>query len=160
MRETKNYYLEDDDFIAMWLLATTREIISKARNRELASLNVEATAEQAGILFCVKASKEPPTPAAIARCVLKESQTVSGLLKRMRERGLLEKSVDPDRRNWARIALTQKGEEAFKKSIERKAYHRFLSVLSSEERRQLRSILGKLRDKVLEEMLMERPTFP
>ena len=91
---------------------------------------------------------------------MKESQTVSGLLKRMRERGLLEKSVDPDRRNWARIALTQKGEEAFKKSIERKAYHRFLSVLSSEERRQLRSILGKLRDKVLEEMLMERPTFP
>ena len=160
MQEKEDSYKEDEDFIAIWLLSTTREIVSKARNRELASLNVDATAEQAGILFCVKASQEPPTPAAIARCLLKESQTVSDLLKRMQKRGLLEKSVDPDKRNWVRIALTQKGEEAFKRSIEREVYHRFMSVLSSQERGQLISILVKLRDKVLEEMRMARPTFP
>lgn len=141
----------DQDYTLSWLLMYVRHALDKARSKELRSLGLRITPEQAAVLFVVKATGPKVTPAEISRWLLREPHTVSSLLDRMEKAGLLRKVRDLERKNMVRVVLTRKGQQVYLKSSKREVYHRVMSSLSKKERQQLGSYLIILLDKVMRE---------
>jgi len=139
---------EDEEFNLWLLLRKARLLIYKAREKELSQYGI--TPEQAGVLYIVQATGEKVTPAEIARLTIREPHTVSGLISRMEKAGLVRKVKDLDRKNLVRVALTNKGRQAYKQSTKREPIHLIMSCLSKEESQQLKLYLEKLQDKALE----------
>ena len=133
----------------LWLLlARTQHIVSKIRHKELRQSGV--TINEAAVLFTILRLKRPATPASISQEVHWEPHTVSELLKVMEKKGTIRKVRDLERKNLIRVAITDKGIEAYRKSSQRKSTRQVMSTLSKEEQLQLWTLLAKVRDKGLE----------
>ena len=140
----------DKDYELWLLLRHARDSVAKARDYELDEVGLSRI--QAGILYVVKTSTKPVTPAEISRWLLREPHTVKVDLDNMEKLGLITRVKDLPRRNLIRVSLTEKGEEAFNKSMEMPVIHRVMGSLSGAERENLRTLLDKLRNQALEEM--------
>jgi DNA-binding MarR family transcriptional regulator len=125
-------------------------VVIRVAEAELRALDL--TMIQAAVLYWVKTSKEPPTPADLSRLLFRRPHTVSDLLNRMEKQGLVRRKRDAKRKNVSRILLTDKGEEAFKRQREVGAVARILSELTPEESEILLAALDKLRQKAIEEL--------
>jgi DNA-binding MarR family transcriptional regulator len=88
-------------------------IVHRAGDLELAKIGLNLA--QGMVLYCVSASPEPMTPMKLSRLIHKEPHTVSALVQRMEAKGLLKTRRDLKRKNWVRITLTSKGEEALQR---------------------------------------------
>ena len=141
---TKAEFL-DQDFNLWILLAQTRSLLFTAGEEELAKWGISLM--QGWTIFTIKAIGDRATPAEIARWLGREPHTVSSLLSRMLAQGLVVKEKSLDKKNLVRIKLTEKGEKLYAEAIGMKPMHEIISVLSADERVQLRTLLGKLRDK-------------
>lgn len=150
----KEFIALDPDYKLSWLIMQTGHMLWWARRKELARFHSHPT--QIAILFAAQALGNRTTPAEISRFLLREPHTISITLSKMERDGLITKVKDLDRKNLIRIALTDKGREAYKKSAERESIHRIMSYLSDEERRQLRSCLRKLLGEALRELRYDR----
>src|SRR5512137_1404148 len=96
-----------------WLrIETFTSVMERARNLELARIGLNIP--QASVLYCLKVSKEPVTPMRLARMMHKQPHTVSALVHRMEAQGFVSTKKDMKRKNWVRVSLTKKGEEALK----------------------------------------------
>ncbi len=146
----ENLASADQDYALWLLLLKVRRCISKARGKELSLYDI--TPEQAGVLFIVQARNSRTTPAEISRLTFREPHTVSVLISRMEEKGLVKKVKDMDRKNMIRIAITEKGERAYHQSSQRATIHNIMSALSEAERQQLTSLLQRLSDRALKEL--------
>lgn len=135
----------DEDFNLWILLAQTRSLLFTAGEVELSRWNISLM--QGWTIFTIKAIGERATPAEIARWLGREPHTVSSLLSRMVAQGLVVKEKSLDKKNLVRIKLTEKGEKLYHEAIGMKPMHDIISVLNKEEHRQLKALLGKLRDK-------------
>src|SRR5512136_2087467 len=93
-------------------MATVMAVMERARNLELARIGLNIP--QASVLYCLKVSKEPITPMKLARMMHRQPHTVSALVHRMETQGLLSTKKDMKRKNWVRVSLTKKGQEAVK----------------------------------------------
>jgi len=134
----------------LWvILHQTADAMVRAREKELELVGL--TRMQVAVLFIVKAINGPATPAEISRWMFRESHTVSELLNRMERQGLVRKTKDLERKNQVRVALTDKGEEAFRQTSSLNVIKRILSCLSQKDLDNLRAQLETLRDKALEE---------
>ena len=154
----ENLSSADQDYALWLLLLKARRCIFKARDKELSQYGI--TPEQAGVLFIVQTLDNKVTPAEISRLTCREPHTVSVLISRMEKNGLVRKVKDLDRKNLIRIVLTEKGQQAYDHSSKRETIYSIMSVLSKEERQQLRSYLNRLRDKALKELVKYyKPTF-
>ncbi len=140
----------DPDYKLWVLLHQTRDAIRKARERDLRQVGISFI--QAGVLACVKSLGNSATPANLSRWLLRERHTISELINRMVKEGLVRKVKDLDKKNLVRVALTDKGEQAYENSIKRESIHKIMSSLSEEEHRQLNLCLRKLLDKTLKEL--------
>ena len=105
----------------------------------------------------VKSSEGPVTPAEISRSLFREPHTISGLLTRMEKQGLVKRVRDLDRKNMVRIAITDKGEKAYRKLGDVNAIRNILSCLSAKEQENLKEYMIKVRRKALEELRMRQP---
>lgn len=152
--------LFSNEYYNLWiLLRQVDQAVHRAREKELLRQNI--TAEQAEALFCIKVIGEEATPTQLARCIIKQPHSAATLIERMAKKGLVSKVKDLPRKNMARIRLTEKGEEAYKKTGEAIAITQIINCLNEAERRQLGRILEKLRDKAFDELgLEERPLGP
>lgn len=146
----ENLASADQDYALWLLLLKVRRCISKARGKELSLYGI--TPEQAGVLFIVQALNNRTTPAEISRLTFREPHTVSVLISRMEEKGLIKKVKDMDRKNMIRIVITEKGEQAYSQSSQRTPIHNIMSALSEAERHQLMSLLQRLSDRALKEL--------
>ena len=146
----ENLASADQDYALWLLLLKVRRGISKTREKELNPYGI--TPEQAGILFIVQALNNRTTPAEISRLTLREPHTVSVLISRMEKKGLVQKIRDMDKKNMIRIAINEKGEQAYNHSSRRTPIHNIMSALSEAERQQLTSLLQRLRDRALKEL--------
>ena len=135
----------DQDFNLWILLAQTRSLLFSAGEVELSKWNISLM--QGWTIFTIKAIGDRATPAEIARWLGREPHTVSSLLSRMMAQGLIVKEKSLDKKNLVRIKLTAKGEQLYHDAIGMKPMHDIISVLSREERQQIKFLLGKLRDK-------------
>ena len=150
----RNSTSEDKDYALHSLLLLAARTALKAREKELNQYGL--TPEQAGVLFIIHFTDNSPTPAEISRRTIREPHSVSGLISRMEKRGLVRKVKDPNRKNLVRVALTEKGLQAYHRSTGREPIHRIMSCLSEKERQQLRSLLEKILDKALEQLGIDR----
>jgi len=135
----------DQDFNLWILLAQTRALLFSAGEVELSKWGISLM--QGWTVFTIKAIGERATPAEIARWLGREPHTVSSLLSRMVSQGLVIKEKSLDKKNLVRIRLTDKGERIYHQAIGMKPMHDIISVLSREERQQLKTLLEILRDK-------------
>jgi DNA-binding MarR family transcriptional regulator len=141
--EAAKYFSYSDEDHDLWMLLThARYAIYRAREKELQRYGVSP--EQVGVLFIVQALGNQATPSQISRYILRQPHTVSALIERMAEKGLVKKVHDLDKKNLVRVSLTEKGQKIYESSTRRGPIHKIMGVLSAEERVQFRNILDKL----------------
>ncbi len=149
----------DQDYNLWALLEQVTTLILNARDQELSEYGT--TAMQAAVLFITNQVGDETTPAQISRWIFRKPSSVTGILNRMVKAGLVERTKDLPKRNQVRVRLTEKGQKAYKQSLKRVPIHKVISALSEEERRQLASLLEKLRAKALKVTGVKyKPPFP
>ena len=141
--------LKDKDYNLWVVLDQAWTAIFNGRGKELAQYDI--TAMKAWLLFIVKTIGDEATPAQIARVMHRRAHSVSGLLDRMDEDGLITRAKDLDRKNLVRVTITDKGKKALKYTMKRESIHSVMSVLSQREEEQLYSLMVKIRDRALKE---------
>lgn len=106
----------DDTKLNYWnQIMTLRAVLYRLRERALLPIGV--TPEQAGILQAIF-TLGTISPAQISRGFFREPHTISSLLKRMAEKGMVNLTKDTNRRNQIRVGITERGEELRKQSLE------------------------------------------
>lgn len=137
--------LHDTDYIAWVLLTQARDMMARLRTAELRKSGVSLA--EAGVLGLVELLGETASPAEISRRLNRRHHTVLGILGRMERRGLLTRQVEHDSQGkHVRIALTEKGKKAARKSAEIGSIRSVMASLSETERTQMAACLRKLRD--------------
>jgi len=129
-------------------LTVTYRTLQRARELELGQMGL--TIPQAGVLHFLATSKEPLTPMKLSRQMNRQPHTVSALLTRMEDQGLVNTTKDLQRKNWVRVSLTKKGEEAFKRQLGARTSLNAISCLSENEIDTLHTTCKKLRVKGIE----------
>ena len=149
----------DRDYNLWVLLRQAKDLLTRVRDKELKKYGIST--RQAAVLFVIKAIGYRATPAEIARWLVREPHTVSSMLSRMERQGLVTKASDLHRKNIVRVALTEKGEQAYSDSEKRETIRRVSSSLSEKERQQLWSYLETIRNRALKELgTDQQPPFP
>jgi len=101
---------------------------------------------QVAVLALLAEAERPLPVTRIARLLLQESSSVSNLVERMCERGLVERVKDPRDRRVVLVTLTDLGRRVHDdgRSSAAAVSNEFFGVLSVEERATLRDLLQKL----------------
>lgn len=91
------------------------------------------------------------TLAGLSRALLVTAGNVTGLVDRAERDGLVERRPEPADRRIARVWLTRAGRALIREllPVHARQVHALLGGLSSSERRELRRLLGGLRDHLL-----------
>jgi MarR family multiple antibiotic resistance transcriptional regulator len=130
-----------------WVLVTEIYWMSyKLLERRFYHLGVSAS--QARVLAVLHFAKGPIKPSLVATLLFQETQSITGILHRIETRGWVTRLPDPNDRRAVGLQLTDKGreitEEIVKISLE--LYDdMFGSVLTATEKRQVETILKKVR---------------
>ena len=112
-------------------------------------------------MFVIHVSGGKARPAEIARWLVREPHSISGLLSRMEKRGLLQRQPDPERKNAVLIVLTAEGQTICSKTFHRESVRQVFTGLSGEELKELMGSLITLRDRALKgRRVRNRPPFP
>ena len=102
---------------------------------------------------------KPATLEGLANWTLKEFNSVSTLINRMEKKGLVKKT----KKNGdlkTHVTLTEKGSELYHKQVTERSIHLIFGTLSFEEKKQLDSILKKVRDTTRDLLGLDyRPPF-
>jgi DNA-binding MarR family transcriptional regulator len=88
------------------------------------------------------------TLAALSRRMLVTAGNLTGLVDRAERDGVVERRADPKDRRLSRVFLTREGRELIEELLPVHAEHiaELLSGLDATDRRELRRLLGRLRD--------------
>jgi DNA-binding MarR family transcriptional regulator len=152
--KTQESTMDKDAIYALWqLLRRTTRLIYKTRQKELDKYGISA--DKSSVLFTILRQGGSATPGAIARELFLEYHSVSEQLFRMEKDGLIRRLRETDGRSRVRVLLTKKGYSAYQKSARRKSIGKVFSVLSEEERKELWSMLAKLRETTMKQLKME-----
>ena len=142
MKELRTLQSSDELWNLWWMFLQTRDAAFKARQREL--LRYGVTLRQSGVLTIVML-KGRTTAAEIARWIIQEPSSVTGLLNRMEKQGLIKRIINPHKVGPVGIVLTAKGRRVYQKTQNRETVRQIMSVLSASERKNMESYLKKLR---------------
>jgi DNA-binding MarR family transcriptional regulator len=134
------------------------EMITKARENELRPFGISPI--QSGVLYALNAEKRPLAPIRIARLLLRNPASVHQLLERMEGHKLVKVRRSTKGKRQVQVEMTKKGKEIYRKDLfESGVVPKILGQISLEERKQLWSILMKLREAANAE-LSSSPSFP
>jgi len=139
------------------LLDQTDSIVTNAVELEMKHLKM--TQPQVRVLTMLSREDRPVTLEELANWTLKEFNSVSTLINRMEKKGLIKKiKKNGDLKTY--ITLTEKGSELYHKQVTERSIHLIFDKLSSEEKKQLDSILKKVRDTTRDLLGLDyRPPF-
>jgi len=132
------------------------KVVERAREIELSHVNISLI--QAMVLYALKLSPEPLTPSRLARMLCREPHSMSALIDRMEQQGLVEKKHDLSRKNLVRVVVTPKGEEVFQRQRSVNTVANLTSTLTKEERQALGNCVDKLRVKATDLIRKMTPT--
>jgi len=138
---TRSYVPADEDFRLWRYLGHTSYSISRLRELELAQYGL--TPEQAYVLDILSVSGGSTTISKIMHMTLRPHNTISTLVARMVQRGLLEKRQCSDDKRSYDIIMTRKGKQLFQK-VTRNSITMVFSTLSIEDKRALGAILSRV----------------
>lgn len=146
----KNMF-EDSDYIIWRLLMQTRNAMLKLRAKELSIYGL--TPRGAGVFGLLGATEGDTNAYRMAKWLLLEPHTVSTFLNRMETQGVIKKStVNKGGRKTSKFELTDKGWDAYHKTMRFEAIPKVLEILTDEEHKVLNTILTKLRDETLKQL--------
>ena len=131
----------DKDYSLWKLLAKTKLALFKARERKM---GYYVHGNQASVLVEIWFQEGQATTSMFTRSIFREIHTVSGLISRMEEKGLITKTQDSKRKNVTRLAVTEKGREMAKEIVQIDFIRKVMSSLSARQQAQLESCLNKL----------------
>jgi len=128
------------------LVYAVSAIIRKASDRALASWDL--TVAQAPFLVVLREAGCPITIGDLARLLMLESPSVTTMIDRLSEHGLVERTGDPKDRRRTLVQLTEEGKRLQNSIREpgQQLYDEIFDVVTDEERQVLRAILRKFRD--------------
>lgn len=139
-----------NEFFVLWIMiAQTKDGILKAREREYARFNI-SNARRA-ILWDIQNSGGHATPVEISRQLFREIHSVTEILNRMEDEGLITRCKGSGR-SKVEVRLTKKGQDIFDQSLYNETDRRIFSVLTKKQRERLALYLWKLRGKVCKEL--------
>jgi DNA-binding MarR family transcriptional regulator len=139
------------------LLDQVRYMATRARENELRAFGL--TLIQAAVLRLLRDTPEGATLQEISGVVTRETNSVSSLISRMQDKGLVKKQRTRQG-NGIRVLITEKGKNIYNESVDRTLLTMLLSVLSGEEQRDLHILLSKLKVKASELLEAQyRPPF-
>ncbi len=156
-----NAELTDQEHKLWILLHQARDAVLKVRDNELNKHGL--TAVEFGALHIIKTIGGEATPAMVSKHMLRQHHSVTALLKRMENKGLVTRTKSRTRKNTWIINLTEKGQEAFKQSFIIDSVNSVMSVLTEDEKIHLEEYLTKLRDSAIRyaaSSQVQLPTFP
>ncbi len=140
------------------LLGQVNDGMLRARDNELRQFGISAV--QVAIMYAIKTLGRSPTQSEIARWVVRRPHTVAAALERMEREGLIKQVRNIEGRKQVRVEITEKGEEVYRRQHrQRRTIPTILGSITPEEREALRTILRKLRDTTILE-LVAKPPFP
>jgi DNA-binding MarR family transcriptional regulator len=128
------------------LIYTVSAIMRKVSDRALASWGL--TVAQAPVLVILREAGRPVMITKVARRLLLETPSVTTMVDRLTERGLVERVKDPKDRRKTLVALTKKGRRLVDSIREpgQQLEEEMFAVLNEGERDSLKTILEKWRD--------------
>jgi DNA-binding MarR family transcriptional regulator len=152
-----DYYIPDVRISAWSLLLQVFYAMRKAEDRKLAKAKVGLSHEKVTVLQLAKLYDIPLTPAEISRSLFREGQTVAGLLNRMEKEGLVTRDKKRVGKPYTEVKATAKGEELCESGVQTivSFVRDIMSCLSAEELEQLRKLLIKMRQRVVDELHIE-----
>jgi DNA-binding MarR family transcriptional regulator len=154
IRTTKKNDLDINLYI---LLDQTDSIVTNAIELEIKHLKM--TQPQVRVLNMLSREDRPVTLDELANWTLKEFNSVSTLINRMETKGLVRKiKKNGDLKTY--VTLTEKGSDLYHKQVTERSIHLIFDNLSSVEKKQLDSILKKVRDTTRDLLGLDyRPPF-
>jgi DNA-binding MarR family transcriptional regulator len=139
-----------DEFFYLWvLIAQTRDAMLRAREKDFARFGI--TNDRRAILYIIDSHGGHAAPAEIARDLFREIHSVTGMLKRMEDSGLISMH-EGSGRSKVEARLTEKGRNVLDRSRRSGTDKRIFSVLTKRERERLAYFLGKVRGRVLDDL--------
>jgi DNA-binding MarR family transcriptional regulator len=139
------------------LLDQTDGIVTNAVELEIKHLRM--TQPQVRVLTMLSRENKPVTLDELANWTLKEFNSVSTLINRMEKKGLVKK-IKKEGELKTYIILTDKGSDLFLKQVTERSIHLIFGKLSDLEKKQLDSILRKVRDTTRDLLGLDyRPPF-
>lgn len=142
--------LSPDEYFILWvLIAQTKDAILRARERDYARYGISN--ERRAILYIIENNGGRATPVDIARSLFRELHSITEMLKRMENDGLVKRNRGSGR-SKVEVTLTKKGRDVFEQSLHNETDKRIFSVLAKEDRDQLASYLFTLRSQVLQDL--------
>lgn len=131
--------------VSLWvrLLETHNLMLGEIRRR----LSDAATMPRFDLLANLE-REDGQTLAALSRRMLVTAGNLTGLVDRAERDGVVQRRADPRDRRLSRVFLTAKGRALITEVLPLHATHvgELLAALDAGERRELRRLLGKLRD--------------
>jgi DNA-binding MarR family transcriptional regulator len=141
--------------VSLWvrLLESHNRMLSELRRR----LADDCTLPRFDLLVNLE-REDGQTLAALSRRMLVTAGNLTGLVDRAERDGVVERRPDPSDRRLSRVFLTSRGRELVQGVIPVHGQHvsELLSSLDATERRELRRLLGKLRDSLVARRDRER----
>lgn len=143
-------HLSPDEYFILWvLIAQTKDAILRARERDYARYGISN--ERRAILYIIENNGGRATPVDIARSLFRELHSITEMLKRMENDGLVKRNRGSGR-SKVEVTLTKKGRDVFEQSLHNETDKRIFSVLAKEDRDRLASYLFTLRSQVLQDL--------
>ncbi len=141
--------------LQIWnLLNQVRDGMIALRDRELAPLGVSAV--QGGVLWVIDTLGKagvPATPTEISCRIFRRPPTVWALVNRMEKLGLVRCTRNTQGKRQVLVEMTGRGKDVYRQYMtERKVIPQILESLTPEERDQFVATLGKLGQRINEEL--------
>lgn len=139
-----------NEYFQLWaLIAQTKDAILRARERDYARYGISN--DRRAVLYAIESNGGVATPVEISRSLFRELHSVTEMLKRMEEDGLIlrEKASGKSR---IQARLTEQGLDVFHQSAQNTTDERIFSVLTKAERKRLSAYLMKIRTRVLQDL--------
>ncbi len=129
-----------------WLIYGVSAIVRKASDRVLSPLGLSIA--QMPVLVVLRDAKHPIMITEVARRLHLETPSLTTMIDRLSERGLVERVNDSKDRRKNLVALTENGKCLVNNSCEpyRNLHEEMFGVLDGDERENLTAILQKFYD--------------
>jgi DNA-binding MarR family transcriptional regulator len=136
------------------MLLQTRDTIWAVREKEVKKYGLSNI--EVSVLFIISAIElsllKKATPIEISRWVFRKPSSITELLDRMQQRGLIIKNKEPNRKA-VNVEITEKGRQIYHEITQSgTSISRIMQTLNGEEQQQLWNHLSKLRGKALDEL--------
>jgi DNA-binding MarR family transcriptional regulator len=116
--------------------------LMRGREQEFAEVKIKPM--HAVVIAVIKNGSGALSPAQISRRIFREPNSTSQLISRMEEKGLVKRKRENGSKRRFTVELTEKGENVYKITVQRKSFIRTISRLTSFQRAKLFTLLQDL----------------